>query len=426
MKKAVVLILTLVMLVMALTAQAVSLTDLGDKPEPALRTMPEATVENIPMYDDDSACVFLGRVNLLDSQTGLGYEFVSFPSDPWKQAQELIQYNNQLILAGYNTPNFDKFDGENQQYLSFSASKKPSVYLLPYLKENALIAVVRYDNDILDAFPAELSAGDALAALIAQLDSEDTREAASAKLAAIWKTPDMERAVKDRITADNMDMMLPLLILKDYFTCFETDGEVNVSASVKEIGYVIRDIVDASETVDGKLALAKKAADTVLPVVDERYLNTTSLVWNSTDMEGSDVTEALPAMPEFDSAAELPEDLKDDGEAHKYIIVSERSSVYRLMPYHAAFLPVDQIAESIAEADRIIVCHNYYQRSSGKWIGGTPSDSMTLIDLYDADGGLVCHIGYAGNYQGGVSHGGIPHDWIEMTQKITEYFSAAR
>ena len=422
MKKAMLLILTVVMLFTTLTAQAVTLTDLGDKPEPAPRTMPEPTVKNIPVYSENAG-VFLGRVSLTESKTGLGYEFGSFPTDPWEQTQKLIEYNNRLIQAGYGTPSFSSFDGDNQQYLSFSASGKPTLYLLPHLKEKSLIITVMYDDSIMEAFPEDLGADEALAALAAQLDGEDTREDAAAKLAAIWKTPDIAKTVKERITADNMTDLLPLLIRTDYFTVFGSDGEVKSSVSGTEIGNVFREIINATDTADEKLALAKKAAESVMPAVDERYLNPRLILWNSTDMQSSDVTEAMPAIPAFDSAAEIPEGLADDGAAHKYIVVSERNGTYRLMPYHTALLPAGQIALSVAEADRIIVCHNYYKKSSGKWIGGTPDDSMTRINLYDAAGALVCRIGSAANYQGGVSHGGIPHDWIEMAQEIGKYFS---
>ena len=424
MKRAAMFVLILMLLAMPFAAGATSLSDLGDKPEPAPRTMPDPTVVNIPLYGGSNPSRFLGKVILPNNSTGLGYEFSSFPADSWDQAQALIKYNNRMIEAGYKTPSFDKFDRDNQQYLYFSANGKPGVYILPYLKEKTLIIIIRYSDDILECFPDDKSADDAYAELAAQLDSEDTREKAAGMLATIWKTSAMKQAVLDRVMAESAETLIPLLIHSDYYTVFSDDGEVNVTSSVSEIGGVIRRIAETQESTAAELSLMKKIANGIIPAVDERYLKISSLVHNSADMATTEVTADLPAIPAFDQDSEIPKDLQDDGAAHKYVIVSEKSGSYYLMPYHSMFLPVDEIAESIAEADRIIVCHNYYRKSSGNWIGGTPSDSITRINLYDANGGeFICNIGAAGNYQGMVSHGGLPHDWIEMGEDISEYFA---
>ncbi len=421
MKRAIIGILIL-LLVLPLAAQAVSLSDIGDKPAPAPRTMPEPTVTFIPQYSSDSG-QFLGRIDLTDKITGLGYAFDGFPADPWGQMQALIRYDNRLIASGYKAPSFDKFEGDSQRYLRFSANDKPSVYLLPYLKEGALIAVVRYDNSLLDAFPEDVSAGEAWAALAGELDGAETMEAASGKLAALWKTPEMKKTVTDKVTAQNMDALLPTLIRRDFFTRFSDGGEVDVPLSVSEVGGVVRSLIDSGETAECRLSMAKRVAETIVPAVDERYLEVTALVENTAHMATDEVTEALPAIPAFDPEAAAPQDLHDDGAQHRYVIVSEKDGAYRLLPYHAAFLPADCIAESIAEADRIIVCHNYYKKSSGNWIGGTPNDSITRINLYGGDGALIATLGAAGNYQGSVSHGGLPHDWMEMGEVIRGYFA---
>ncbi len=423
MKRLTLLVLILALLAMPFAAGATSLADIGDKPEPAPRTMPEPTVENIPLYDSDGPSKFLGKIILPNDTTGLGYEFGSFPSDPWKRIQALIRYNNRLIEAGYDAPSFGEFDGDNQQYILFSSNKQSSVYLLPYLKENTLIAIIKYSRDILEAFPDETGADDAYAALTEKLDGEDMREAAAGMLAQIWKTSGMKRTVSDRITADNAETLLPLLIRSDYYTRFKDDGEVNAAGSVSDLGNVIRGLIGGQETPEGMLSMAKKMAGGVLPAVDERYLTVSSLVKNSTEMETAAVTEQFSAVPAFDKDAEIPKDATDDGAAHKYVLVSENDGKYYLMAYHSMFLPAEEIAESIGEADRIIVCHNYYKKSSGNWIGGTPSDSMTRINLYDANGGFICSLGLAANYQGMVSHGGLPHDWMEMGEKISAYFA---
>ncbi|MCR4706654.1 MAG: hypothetical protein K5746_01780 [Clostridiales bacterium] len=423
MKRATVFVMILLLLVIPLAARALSLSDLGDKPEPAPRTMPEPTVVNVPLYNGNPPDVFLGKVALTSSVAGLGYEYRSFSPDPWKMMQALIKYNNRLIAAGYDSPSFKEFEGEKQQYLYFSKNGKPSVYLLPYLKENSLIAVIKYDSGIVDVFPEDADAGEAYAALAAELDSTETREKAAEKLAAIWKTEAMKQAITEKITAENMDALLPVLIRKDYFTRFNEKGEVNASSSVSDIGGVLRGLIGSQESMEDKLSLVRKIAAGILPLVDERYLEISSIVQNNSNMQGGDVAEALPAFPEFDSEAKIPDNMKDDGAAHKYVVVSENSGNYHLMPYHSLFLPSEEIAESLAEADRVIVCHNYYKKSSGNWIGGTPSDSMTRIFLYGAEGSLICSLGSAGNYQGVVSHGGLPHDWIEMGEVIARYFA---
>ncbi|MBR6184848.1 MAG: hypothetical protein IKQ41_01135 [Clostridia bacterium] len=433
MKRITALVMILALLVLPFAAQSTSLSDLGDKPtptpvptatpEPTPRPTPKPAVDYIP--DNGTPIQFLGRIIFPDG-TGLGYEFNANSSDPWKLTQQLIGYNSVLIRAGYQTPSFGEFEGEKQQYIRYSASDKPYIYLLPYLKKDVLIAIVCYDNDILDAFPEDMSAEDAYAALIAKLDGEDTRDTAAKMLAGIWKTSAMRGAVTEKITADNIDALMPALIRKDYYTQFSTDGEtVQTSSSVTAIGKVIRMIIGSQETVNGKLLLAKKTANALLPAIDERYGQVTSLVWNN-DREMQDVTltEELPPIPAFDPDAERPKDLKDDGAAHKYVIVSEYNGTYRLMPYHSIFLPPEEIAESIEEADRIIVCHNYLKPSSGNWIGGHPDDSLTQINLYDAfSGSLICSVGFSGNYQGIVSHGGIAYDWIEMGEDISAYFA---
>lgn len=424
MKRISALIMILALLVMPFAAQATSLSDLGDKPEPEPRTMPEPCVTFIPKYSNGNTEKFLGKVVLPNDATGLGYEYSGFSSERWEQTQSLINYDNRLIQAGYGSPNMSAFEGENQQYLCFSGSDKPSIWLLPYLKENALIVIIRYSDAILDAFPEDVSAEEAYSALVAQLDDEDTRDSAAEMLSTIWKTSAMTQEVADRITAENMFDLIPALIRKDYYTRFNDDGEVNASKSVTAIGEVLRTAIGAQETADDKLSLAARVARDIVPAVDERYLQYTSLVWNSSDMKSIDVTQAMPAIPAFDKEVSTPDDLADDGAAHKYVIVCEYDGNYSLMPYHAVFLPVDEIAQSIEEADRIIVCHNYYKKSSGNWIGGTPSDSITRINLYNAaDGSLICKVGAAGNYQGMISHGGIPHDWIEMGEVIRDYFA---
>ena len=425
MKRAIGIALILMLLVMPFAAQAISLSDIGDKPEPAPRTMPEPTVVNIPKYSSKTT-TFLGKIVFPNGSNGIGYEFGPFSSDSWEQTQALIKYNNRLIEAGYKAPNIDKFEGDNMQYLCFTASGKPGVYVFPFLKENALIIVIKYNDDILGAFPEDVKAEDAYAALVAELDSEETRNQAAGKLAAIWKTSDMTQAVKGKITAETLDELLPALIRKDFFTKFSDNGEVNVSSSVTEIGKVLQGIIGSMESEEARLSFAKRVASGgILSAVDERYLEVSSLVWNSdSDMQSGEVTELLPAIPAFNSEEKIPGDLSDDGAAHKYVVVSEKEGKYRLLPYHAMFLPVDEIAESLGEADRIIVCHNYYEKSSGNWIGGRPSDSLTQISLYNAaDGAFICSIGRAGSYQGMVSHGGLPFDWSEIGEVIGKYFA---
>ena len=424
MKKILLALMILTLLALTVAAQAASLSDIGDKPEPTPRTMPEPTIQYIPPYSDSNA-TFIGKIILPDSTVGIGYEYGKFPTGSWEQLQKLIQFNNSLVSAGYRTPDFKKFEGEKQEYLTFSANKMPRVYVLPYLKQGSLIVVVKYSDDIIAEFPDDVKAEDAFATLAAKLEDDETRNDAAKKLATIMRTGTMNQAVNGRITADNMDVLMPVLIRNDFYTAFDDNGDVNASSSVSTIGSVIRSVIGHQETVEGQLAAAKKAAETIAPVVDERYLQVSNLVENSSNMTRFDVTDQMPAIPEFDSSATVPNDLKDDGEAHRYVIVSESGGNYSLMPFHALFLPTDQIAESIGDADRIIVCHNYKKRSSGNWIGGTPSDSLTSILLYEAaTGELICKIGFTGNYQGGISHGGIPYHYIRMGETIANYFSS--
>ena len=424
MKRITVLILLLALLAAPFAAQATSLSDLGDKPEDAPRVMPAPTVVNVPRYRTDTSDKFLGRVVLPNGTNGLGYEFSSFPADPWVQMQVLVRYDNRLIAAGYSAPRFDSFSGENQQYIRFTATGKPDLYVLPYLKKDSLIVIIEYPNSVLNFFPADVSTEDALTALVSALNSADERKQAAQALASVWRTTDMERAVIAQLTPDNMETLLPLLIRSDFFTKFEDDGTVNVASSLTDLGKYLHKIIVSQGSGETALSLAARAAAAVVPVIDERYLDVSHLVWNtSSDMRGDNVTEQLPPIPPFDPADDVPENLKDDGGAHRYVVVCDYSGEYSLVPYLSVLLPADQIAGSIAEADRIIVCHNYKQKSAGNWTGGTPNDSMTRIDLYSADGTLICRIGSATNRQGMISHGDLPHDWIEMGEVIRAYFA---
>lgn len=385
--------------------------------------MPDPVIVRAPVYRIPDT--FLGTVVLPNDKIGLGYELNEFPTDPRQQTQRLINYSIILARFGYDKPSFNAFEGENQNYILFSGANKDAIYLLPYLKAGKMIVVIHYPDRIVSAFPDEMDANEAYAALVAKLDDENTRDQAANDLARIWKTSGMEKAITDKIKEDNMGDLLPVLIRNDFFTNFDDFGKVtNTGGSVEDIGRVIGGIITSGETVEAQLAAAKKAM-AVLPAVDERYLSCASLAWASnSDMPTIDVTGQLPSIAAVDTNDEtvMNDDVKT---AHKYVVVCEFSSSgqYRLVPLLSLFLPADEIAGSIEEADRIIVCHNEYEPSAGKWTGGRPNDSVTYISLYDAaDGTKITSIGIATHIQGFISHGNVPHDWAEMAENILAYF----